>query len=214
MTDELPKGLTKGEDGKVRCNFGINDLYRNYHDTEWGVPEDDDFKLYENICLEGFQAGLSWATILKKRESFREAFDGFDFNIVSKYTDKDVARILANPGVVRHRRKIESAINNAKRAIELKEEYGSLAGFVWQFEPPKESRPTKFDKDTLYKITKTAESEAMSKALKKRGWSFIGPTTAHAFMQAMGLVNDHIERCEFRNRCARLRRDFVLPKDR
>lgn len=212
MADELPKGLTKCADDKVRCWYADSDLYRPYHDNEWGVPQSDDRVLYEKICLEGFQCGLSWATILKKRENFRNAFDRFDFHVVSEYTSADVQRIMGDASVVRSRPKIQSAINNAKRTIELIEEHGSLAGFIWQYEPSTESRPKKFDKDTLLKITKTKESEALSKALKKRGFSFIGPTTAHAMMQAMGMVNDHVEGCFCRNRCEQLRRDFVRPK--
>lgn len=214
MATRLPKGLIKDDDGKARCFFATSELYRKYHDTEWGVPVDDDKVLYENICLEGFQAGLSWATILKKRGNFRDAFNGFDYNLVSKYTSTDVDRIMENAGVVRSKPKILSTINNAKRTIEVQKEYGSLAGFIWQFEPSPESRPKKFDKDTIMSITKTKESEALAKALKKEGFTYIGPTTAHAFMQSMGLVNDHVEGCFCRNRCTQLRRKFVRPKMR
>lgn len=208
----LPNGITECKDGKNRCWYADSDVYFKYHDTEWGVPNDDDRWLYEKICLEGFQSGLSWATILNKRENFRAAFDNFDFYKVAEYGEGDVQRLLGNAGIVRHKRKIESTINNAKRAIELKEEYGSLAGFIWQFEPPEESRPEVITKEVLMKLTKTPESEAMSKELKKKGWSFIGPTNMYAFMQSIGMVNDHVEGCVFRNRCTQLRRSFVRPR--
>lgn len=215
MDEKIPKGFVRGEDGNCRCRFGNqSDVYQLYHDCEWGVPEDDDIKLFEKICLSGFQGGLSWLTILKKREHFRAAFDGFDFSIVSKYTAKDVSRLMTNRNIVRHRRKIESTINNAIRAVELKKECGSLAAFFWGFEPPKKSRTIKFDADTLLKIKTTAESEAMSRALKDRGWTFIGPITTYAFMQAKGIVNDHVEGCDFRGKCEHLRRDFDVPKTR
>jgi DNA-3-methyladenine glycosylase I len=158
-----------------------------YHDTEWGFPVRDDLRLFEKLCLEGFQAGLSWRTILMKREAFRAGFAGFDHAKVARFGEKQVARLLADAGIVRHRGKIESVINNAKRVRELIEEHGSLSDFVWSFEP---ARPRAASKGPV-----SPESVALSKELKRRGWSFVGPTTVYAFMQAMGLVNDHVEGC-------------------
>ena len=187
-------GLITGKDGQVRCWWPGNDTdYLTYHDHEWGCPTKSDIKLFEKICLEGFQAGLSWLTILRKRDNFRAAFAQFDFETVARYTEADVERLLQDAGIVRHRRKIESTINNAQRACDLVDKWGSLAVYFWQFEPAE--RPKQFDYATLAQLSKTAESTALSKDLKKRGWSFVGPTTAYAFMQAMGLVNDHVEGC-------------------
>lgn len=192
MTD----GLNSGEDGHARCWWcGDDPLYTHYHDTEWGVPMTDDRTLFEKICLEGFQSGLSWITILRKRENFRAGFANFEFRKVAEFGKADIERLLADAGIVRHRGKIESTINNARRAIELVEEAGSLSDFFWTFRPLPENRPAAMDRETLGALGKTAESLALSKALKKRGWSFVGPTTAYAFMQAMGLVNDHLEGC-------------------
>lgn len=190
------KGLLKGEDGLLRCwwHSGHAD-YIDYHDNEWGQPTTDDFRLFEKICLEGFQSGLSWLTILRKRENFRKAFKNFDFNKVARFKEKDVERLLQNAGIVRHRKKIESTINNAQRAKEMKKEFGDLNTYFQQYKPDPKDRPKKMDYASLYTLAKTPESTAMSKDLKKRGWSFIGPTTAYAFMQAMGLVNDHLEGC-------------------
>lgn len=188
------KGLIKSTDGKQRCWWcGDDDLYVRYHDTEWGRPVYDDVRLYEKICLEGFQAGLSWITILRKRESFRAAFDGFDFNKIAKYDHEDVHRLLQDEGIVRHRGKIEATINNAARAIELVKEKGTLSDYFWSFKPEKHVQP--FSKTDVMGITE--ESKALSKDLKKRGWKFVGPTTCYAFMQAMGMVNDHIKDCDF-----------------
>lgn len=197
MADQIPtNGLLIGEDGKARCWWYNNHPdYQRYHDEEWGHPVTDDIRLFEKICLEGFQSGLSWLTILRKRENFRKAFVGFDFEKVARFEEKDVERLLQDAGIVRHRKKIESTINNAKRAIELTEKEGSLAKYFWSFEPKASERPDKFDYATLRPITQTPTSVAISKDLKKRGWSFVGPTTAYAFMQAMGLVNDHLEGC-------------------
>ncbi|MEM8610486.1 MAG: DNA-3-methyladenine glycosylase I [Cyanobacteria bacterium P01_H01_bin.105] len=187
-------GLITGPDGKRRCWWPGDDAeYLAYHDHEWGYPVRDDNQLFEKICLEGFQAGLSWLTILRKRNNFRAAFDNFRFEVVARYTAADVERLLQNAGIVRHRRKIESTINNAQQACDLVEEWGSLAAYFWQYKPTK--RPSRFDYATLSQLSKTPESIALSKDLKKRGWSFVGPTTAYAFMQAMGLVNDHLEGC-------------------
>jgi len=189
-----PKSLIAGEDGKKRCWWcGDDPLYVRYHDSEWGRKVTDDFRLFEKICLEGFQSGLSWITILRKRENFRAAFDGFDFNKVAKYTDKDVERLLGNEGIIRHRGKIEATINNAQRAIEMKKECGSLSDYFWAWQPDKHKSP-----DSRKDIQgQTAVSQALSKDLKKRGWKFVGPTTCYAFMQAMGMVNDHIKGCDF-----------------
>ena len=205
-------GLVKGEDGCCRCWWpGEKEDYLTYHDHEWGVPVADDDKLFEKICLEGFQSGLSWLTILRKRENFRLAFANFDFEQVAQYGPADVDRLLQDKGIVRHRRKIESVINNAKRATGLTEEFGSLAAYFWRYEPEETARPQRCDYETLMSLSKTPESTAMSKDLKKRGWSFIGPTTAYAFMQAMGMVNDHVEGCEWRSRTEQLRQNFPRP---
>jgi len=192
-------GLIRGEDGIVRCGWhdGKGD-YQTYHDDEWGRPETDDVRLFEKICLEGFQSGLSWLTILRKRENFRAAFDGFDFRKVAGYGPEDVDRLLGDAGIVRHRKKIESTINNARKAIELIAEAGSLAAYFWSYEPDEDDRPDPLTWDHLVANPTTAASVRLSKDLKKRGWSFVGPTTAYAFMQAMGLVNDHVDGCAFR----------------
>lgn len=209
---ELASGLALGHDGNARCFWGAGDRdYMDYHDHEWGVPTDNDLSLFEKICLEGFQSGLSWLTILRKRDNFREAFDGFDFERVAEFTDADVERLLGNPGIVRHRGKIRSTINNARRARELAGQTGSLASYFWSWEPSLQSRPPCLDHDTLLSLTKTPESTAMSRDLKRRGWTFVGPTTAYAFMQAMGLVNDHIQGCYVRSRIERLRKTFRRP---
>ena len=209
---ELAPGLSRGYDGKARCFWGAGDRdYMDYHDHEWGVPTDNDLTLFEKICLEGFQSGLSWLTILRKRDNFRAAFDGFEFERVAEFTDADVERLLGNPGIVRHRGKIRSTINNARRARELAVEAGSLASYFWNWEPSHRSRPPCLDHATLLSLTKSPESTAMSKDLKRRGWTFVGPTTAYAFMQAMGLVNDHIQGCSARPRIERLRTAFKRP---
>ena len=182
-----------------RCWWcGTDPLYMRYHDEEWGKPVRDDRRLFEKICLEGFQAGLSWLTILRKRENFREAFSDFNFDKVARYTSKDVTRLLKNEGIIRHRGKIESTINNAQRAIELRKEQGSLAEYFWRWQPENSSRPKRITPDVLKTMATTAESTALSKDLRKRGWTFVGPTTVYAFMQAMGLVNDHVDDCSFR----------------
>ena len=166
----------------------------------------DDLRLFEKICLEGFQSGLSWLTILRKRENFRKAFAGFDYHRVARFNRRSVERLLKDAGIVRHRGKIESTINNAKRALELEEEFGSLSAFFWEQVPPRSERPRRMTKDSLMKLSKTPSSAALSKDLKRRGWSFVGPTTAYAFMQAMGLVNDHLEGCFVRDRIAESQR--------
>jgi DNA-3-methyladenine glycosylase I len=197
MTD----GLITGNDNKTRCWWcGDSPLYVRYHDEEWGRPVTNDIRLFEKICLEGFQAGLSWITILKKRENFRAAFDEFNYHKIAQYTDDDVARLLQNEGIIRHRGKIEATINNAERMIEMVKTEGSLYAFVKRYTPDTSSRPAVFDYAAAQTITQTPESVALSKDLKKRGWKFVGPTTCYAFMQAMGLVNDHLHGCDFRNR--------------
>ena len=207
------EGLIVGEDGKRRCFWGASTPdYAQYHDREWGRPIADDHRLFEKICLEGFQSGLSWLTILRKRDNFRRAFAGFDFTNVARFAATDVERLLGDAGIVRHRGKIESTVNNARRAIELVDETGSLAAFFWRFEPEPGSRPRRLDWPTLNAMATTAESTALSKALKKRGWSFVGPTTAYAFMQAMGLVNDHLDGCHCRAIVERERKVFKRPK--
>jgi DNA-3-methyladenine glycosylase I len=193
-------GLVKGEDGQHRCWWGAStDDYAKYHDAEWGFPVTDDRRLFEKICLEGFQAGLSWLTILRKRENFRKAFANFEVERVARFNKRKVESLLKDAGIVRHRGKIESTINNAKRAQELADEYGSLSEYFWTHEPPAKDRPKKLTRAALMKITQSPASVALSKDLKRRGWSFVGPTTAYAFMQAMGLVNDHIEGCFVRD---------------
>jgi DNA-3-methyladenine glycosylase I len=183
----------------TRCWWcGSDPLYVRYHDEEWGWPVTGDRRLFEKICLEGFQAGLSWLTILRKRERFRRAFDGFDIDRVARYTARDVRRLLADAGIVRHRGKIESTINNARRALDLREECGALSDYVWRWQPDPASRPRRLTRAALMKMATTPESVALSKDLRKRGWTFVGPTTVYAFMQAMGLVNDHVEDCDIR----------------
>ena len=205
-------GIITGPDGVDRC-FWHGNLpdYIHYHDYEWGRPVADDRRLYEKICLEGFQSGLSWLTILRKRENFREAFAGFDFERVAEFTEADVERLLGNAGIVRHRGKIVSTINNARRARELVDEAGSLAAWFWKFEPAPEERPAVMDLAHLRANPTTAVSTRISKELKKRGWSFVGPTTVYAFMQAMGMVNDHIEGCACRAGVEAARADFRRP---
>ena len=207
------KLLQESADGRNRCAWcGEDPLYVAYHDREWGFPQREDRRLFEKICLEGFQAGLSWLTILRKREAFRRGFSGFDFARVARFGKRDVRRLLGDAGIVRHRGKIESTINNARRTLELCDEFSSLAAYFWGFEPEPASRPRLLTRGALLKMTFSAESVALSKDLKKRGFSFVGPTTIYAFMQAMGLVNDHLTGCHVREKAedarARLRRPF------
>lgn len=193
-------------DGQPRCGWcGATPDFLPYHDNEWGYPVKDDRRLFEKLCLESFQSGLSWRTILAKRENFRLAFEQFDFDKVSRFTVSDVERLLGNEGIVRHRGKIEAVINNARRAREMVEQEGALATFFWRYEPAP---------DALHEpqtASTSAASVACSKELKKRGWKFVGPTTVYAFMQAMGLINDHIESCVFREPVERARRAFKRP---
>ncbi|HWB18883.1 MAG TPA: DNA-3-methyladenine glycosylase I [Phycisphaerales bacterium] len=204
--------LFKHTDKKSRCFWCASDpLYIAYHDHEWGRPVTDDRTLFEKACLEGFQAGLSWLTILRKRENFRAAFHNFNIPRVARLTPKDVTRLLKDPGIIRHRGKIESTINNARRAIELQKEFGSLANYFWQYEPSSVSRPRTLDLATLRKLSTSPESIALSKDLRKRGWSFVGPTTMYALMQAMGLVNDHLTGCHVRVPLESIRKSFSRP---
>lgn len=209
MTDKL----VKGDDGRRRCWWpGTDPLYVRYHDEEWGRPTANDHRLFEKICLEGFQSGLSWLTILRKRENFRQAFRDFDPEVVARFGARDVARLLSDAGIIRHRGKIESTINNARRAIELMEEYGSLASYFWRFAPAAADRPARVTFEALRAMPTTPASIAMSKDLKKRGWTFVGPTTAYAFMQAMGLVNDHLDGCFVRADVERTRAARRTPR--
>ena len=182
-----------------RCWWcGTDPLYVRYHDEEWGRPVTRDHRLYEKVCLEGFQAGLSWLTILRKRAAFRRAFANFEIDRVARFGPRDVTRLLADAGIVRHRGKIESAINNARRAAELRDELGGLRPYFDQFRPDPASRPRRITREVLMRMTTTPESTALSKDLRRRGWTFVGPTTIYAFMQAVGLVDDHVEGCAFR----------------
>jgi len=196
----------KGPDGKSRCQWcGAAPEFLDYHDSEWGFPVSDDQRLFEKLCLESFQSGLSWRTILAKRENFRAAFHNFDFNKVARYSQRDISRLLKNEGIVRHRGKIEAVINNARRAQEIVDQEGSLAAFLWRYEP---------DKKQLAKpqtVSTSPESIALSKHLKKLGWKFVGPTTVYAFMQAMGLINDHVQNCVIRANVERARKSFKRP---
>lgn len=213
MTTAPGEGLVIGDDEKARCFWGAStEDYQRYHDDEWGQPVAADVRLFEKLCLEGFQAGLSWLTILRKREHFRAGFAGFDAEKVARFGAKDVTRLLGDAGIVRHRGKIESTINNARRALELIESHGSLAAYVWQFEPKREERPAQMTLAALRAMTTAPSSIAMSKDLKKRGWSFVGPTTMYALMQAMGMVNDHVEGCHARPLVARARKQFTPPQ--
>ncbi|MBI4265411.1 MAG: DNA-3-methyladenine glycosylase I [Acidobacteria bacterium] len=205
-------GLVRHADGIPRCWWpGEDPLYIRYHDEEWGAPVADDRRLFEKICLEGFQAGLSWLTILRKRPNFRRAFADFDIDRVARFGARDTARLVQDEGIVRHRGKIESAINNARRAAALRDEFGSLAAYCWRWEPPARSRPRRLTEHALRGLARTPESIALSKDLKRRGWTFVGPTTVYAFMQAMGLVNDHLEGCAARIAVEKQRASFRRP---
>ena len=193
-----------GSDRIHRCSWCAGHAdYIAYHDDEWGLPVSDDRRLFEKLSLEGFQSGLSWLTVLRKREAFRSAFAGFDFEKVARFGSREVAKLVADPGIVRHRGKIESTIGNAGRALALVEEFGSLGAYVWGYEPDRSRGPQR--------VATSPESIALSKDLKKRGWTFVGPTTVYAFMQAMGLVNDHVPDCAARQRAEKARRTFRRP---
>lgn len=195
-----------GPDGKPRCRWsGAAPEFVDYHDREWGFPVDDDHQLFEKLTLELFQSGLSWRTILAKRENFRTAFHNFDFERIAHFTRRDVERLLADEGIVRHRGKIEAVINNANCALEVIKREGSLAAFFWSYEPDMT------ELGVPQTASRSATSIALSKALKKQGWKFVGPTTVYAFMQAMGLINDHAEDCVIRAKVARAREDFNPP---
>lgn len=213
MTEERTAGvdgIVTGEDGVARCWWADSaPEYRAYHDGEWGFPVSDDVRLFEKLSLEGFQAGLSWLTILRKREAFRSAFAGFEVERVARFDQDDVARLLGDAGIVRHRGKIEAVINNARRAVELVQAEGSIARYVWRFEPA--ARGRRLDRAGLAELALTPESKALAKDLKARGWRFVGPTTAYAFMQAMGLVNDHLGGCDARVRVDSAREHFDRP---
>ena len=195
----VSNGLWKGPDGRARCAWcRADEGYMRYHDEEWGRASHDDRALFEKICLEGFQSGLSWLTILRKRDNFRRAFANFDIDQVARFKARDVNRLLKDAGIVRHRGKIESTINNARRCEDLVEEFGSLSNYVWRFAPDAKSRPKKLTWDVLKTMSTSPESIALSKELRRRGWTFVGPTTIYAFMQAMGIVNDHLHGCSYR----------------
>ncbi|PRQ02244.1 DNA-3-methyladenine glycosylase 1 [Enhygromyxa salina] len=208
----LSPGLIRDE-GEVRCSWcGQHPDYRRYHDEEWGLPVADDHRLFEKLCLEGFQSGLSWLTILRKRDNFRRAFADFEFEKIARWrASSRVEKLLADPGIVRHRGKIEATLHNAKQAVALQQEFGSLAAYFWRWEPPASARPKRVTKAALTKLSHTPESTAMAKDLKRRGFRFFGPTTAYAFMQAMGLVNDHLEGCAARARVEDARARFTRP---
>lgn len=193
MTHKLPDGLTVTDDGSVRCLWaGAAPGFAHYHDTEWGFPVADEHKLFEKVCLEGFQSGLSWRTILDKRPAFREVFLDFDFERIASFGDDDVARLLGDARIVRHRGKIEATINNARRACDAVERYGSLGALLWRYEPPPERRPAELTHAALRSTSKTEDSALLAKDLKKLGWRFFGPTTAYAFMQAMAYLQHRL----------------------
>ena len=207
------RGLVAGPDGRPRCPWGASPPdYAAYHDAEWGFPVADDRRLFEKLCLEGFQSGLSWLTILRKRDAFRRAFAGFDPEQVARFAARDVARLLRDAGIVRHRGKIEAAIGNARRALDLAEAHGSLAAYLWRFEPSPGCRPRRVTWKALQETRTTPEATALSRDLRRHGFSFVGPTTAHAFMQAMGLVNDHVDGCCARAPAERARARFRRPR--
>lgn len=206
-------GIRPGPDGRPRCWWpGEDPLYVAYHDSEWGRPVDDDQRLFEKLSLEGFQSGLSWLTILRKRPNFRRAFADFDPAIVAGFGDEDVERLMQDAGIVRNRAKILATINNARRFGELADEAGSLAAFLWSYEPDPAARPQVVDHATLLTMATTPESKALSRDLRRRGWAFVGPTTVYAAMQAMGLVNDHLEGCWVRPEVEAARAAFQRPR--
>jgi len=203
-------GLVRGEDGLVRCWWAASDPdYFAYHDTEWGFPVADDVRLFEKLSLEGFQAGLSWLTILRKRPAFREAFAGFDYERVARFTERDVERLLDDARIVRNRAKIEAVIGNARQMDELRAAEGSLAAYVWGFEP--EPLPAPAGRGALAARTTVSAAEALARDLRGRGWRFVGPTTLYSFMQAMGLVDDHLDGCHSRAAVESARAGFVRP---
>jgi len=207
----MPSGTYVDSEDRPRCWWCEgHDDYESYHDSEWGIPVADDRLLFEKICLEGFQSGLSWLTILRKREGFRAAFCDFDIRKIAEFDNGQVKRLMNNPGIVRNRAKVEATINNAQRAIEMEEEFGTLGSFFWQYEPTMRRTALKNKEDACFHTT-SGESTEMAKALKKRGWKFVGPTTAYAFMQAMGMVNDHLADCHCHDRVEQQRLEFKRP---
>jgi DNA-3-methyladenine glycosylase I len=210
---EAPRsGVVVGEDGVARCWWSAADpLYRLYHDTEWGRPVADDHQLFERLSLEAFQSGLSWLTILRKRENFRRAFKSFAIEAVARFNDRSIDRLLGDEGIVRNRAKIEATVNNARRCVDLVAEFGSLGGYVWRFEPDRQSRSVALDWEALVSRSEAAEAKALSKDLNRRGWSFVGATTVYSFMESVGLVNDHMSRCDVRDNVERRRSRFRLP---
>ena len=207
----MSTGLYTADDGRIRCWWCEgHDDYQAYHDDEWGRPVADDQRLFEKICLEGFQAGLSWLTILRKRDAFRRAFHDFDYHQVANFGTRQVNRLLKNAGIIRHRGKIDATINNARRAVEMEKECGSLAAFFWQYEPKNRRAALKNQADACLHST-SEEAKALSKTLRIRGWKFVGPTTAYAFMQSMGMVNDHLKKCSCHEAVEDLRSSFERP---
>jgi DNA-3-methyladenine glycosylase I len=203
-------GIVRGEDCVRRCWWADSSPdYRAYHDHEWGFPVKDDRRLFEKLSLEAFQAGLSWLTILRKREAFRRAFAEFRFDQVARFDERDVERLLADASIVRNRAKIEAVINNARQAVKLVQNEGSIASYIWRFEP--RDRPSPLDRIALTERSQTPDSRALAKDLKLRGWQFVGPTTVYAFMQAMGLVNDHLDGCDARPVVEQARAKFTTP---
>jgi DNA-3-methyladenine glycosylase I len=210
VTDWTELAAVKGDDGKRRCGWGASTPdYAAYHDDEWGRPVVDDVRLYEKLCLEGFQSGLSWLTILRKREGFRRAFAGFDPHAVARFGEADVERLLQDASIVRHRGKIEAAIANSRAVLDVQDRHGSLAALVWSFEPKRRGRPVPARLGDV--PATTPESTALSKELKRNGFRFVGPTTAYAAMQSLGLVNDHLRGCHVRAACERDRKAAAVP---
>jgi DNA-3-methyladenine glycosylase I len=208
-------GVVAGEDGIPRCWWCVGDpLLESYHDLEWGRPVADDRRIFEKLCLEGFQSGLSWLTILRKRENFRRAFKSFDIAAVARFNARSVERLLLDSGIVRNRAKVEATIGNARSCAAVVKEFGSLAAYVWSFEPGADTRPGRLDRAALSEMTTTEAATAMSKDLKRRGWSFVGPTTIYSMMQSIGLVNDHVTDCALRDEVEREREGFRRPHSR
>jgi DNA-3-methyladenine glycosylase I len=214
-SDRAPSssGIRVGPDGVPRCWWSdADDLYRRYHDVEWGRPVDSDRALFEKLSLDGFQSGLSWLTILRKRENFRAAFRAFEPAALARFTGRDIARLMNDVGIVRNRAKIESTVNNARRMRDVIEEFGSFAAYVWRFEP--EPRGRFLSRSELLKIKICPEAITMSTDLRKRGWKFVGPTTVYSFMQSMGLVNDHVTGCAAADEVEKSRVTFIRPRSR
>ena len=206
-----PPGVSLGPDGVARCWWSdSDDLYRRYHDEEWGRPSADDRKLFEKLCLEEFMSGLSWLTILRKRENFRRAFRRFEPDAVARFGARDAARLMKDSGIVRNRAKIDATVNNARRYRVLVKEFGSFGAYAWSFAPPPRERL--IEHDELMRIKFSPEAQALSKDLRKRGWGFVGPTTVYSFMQSMGLVNDHVRGCAAGAEVLKLGKEFLRPR--